>query len=89
MLRKYQAVFWDFDGVIKESIEVKSIAFEQLFMPFGRKISKFVLAENEYVDVKIAPLVAIISTMQFVLIASKYILEDRVEMYYGGGDNNE
>ncbi len=31
-------VFWDFDGVIKESIEVKTQAFVQLFGPFGRDV---------------------------------------------------
>jgi len=32
-------VFWDFDGVIKDSIEVKSIAFEKLFSVYGSRIS--------------------------------------------------
>jgi len=35
-----EAVFWDFDGVIKESVEVKSTAFEKLFSIYGSKISK-------------------------------------------------
>jgi phosphoglycolate phosphatase-like HAD superfamily hydrolase len=29
------AIFWDFDGVIKESVEVKKRAFYQLFLPYG------------------------------------------------------
>jgi phosphoglycolate phosphatase-like HAD superfamily hydrolase len=31
-------VFWDFDGVIKESIAVKTEAFARLFAPFGPSI---------------------------------------------------
>lgn len=30
-----EVVFWDFDGVIKDSIKVKSVAFEQLFSSYG------------------------------------------------------
>lgn len=33
-------IFWDFDGVIKDSIEVKSTAFEELFLPFGRDVAE-------------------------------------------------
>ena len=33
-------IFWDFDGVIKESVDVKSDAFEKLFLPFGTEIAK-------------------------------------------------
>lgn len=32
-------IFWDFDGVIKDSVEVKSIAFETLFSPYGHEIA--------------------------------------------------
>ena len=35
MLRRYWTLFWDFDGVIKESVAVKSDAYERLFAPFG------------------------------------------------------
>jgi len=35
ILRQHKAIFWDFDGVIKESVEVKNRAFYQLFLPFG------------------------------------------------------
>ena len=31
----YQYIFWDFDGVIKDSVLLKSDAFEQLFLNFG------------------------------------------------------
>ena len=30
-MKRYKLIFWDFDGVIKESIEVKTEAFRQLF----------------------------------------------------------
>jgi phosphoglycolate phosphatase-like HAD superfamily hydrolase len=32
-------IFWDFDGVIKDSVEVKTAAYEKLFLPFGSKIA--------------------------------------------------
>ena len=30
-LKKYKNIFWDFDGVIKDSVDVKSEAFLNLF----------------------------------------------------------
>ena len=39
MFSGYSYVFLDFDGVIKESVEVKSDAFESLFMPFGEDVA--------------------------------------------------
>ena len=42
-----EVVFWDFDGVIKDSVEVKSDAFEQLFLPFGKDIAKKVRIHHE------------------------------------------
>lgn len=38
MLDKYKIVFWDFDGVIKESVEVKTNAFRELFRSFGDEV---------------------------------------------------
>ena len=35
ILDKYNIIFWDFDGVIKDSIEVKTKAFYHLFIEFG------------------------------------------------------
>ena len=46
-LIKKTTVFWDFDGVIKESVEVKSDAFEQLFTPFGKDVAKKVRNHHE------------------------------------------
>jgi len=40
-------IFWDFDGVIKESVDVKTKAFENLFLPYGREISKRVRQHHE------------------------------------------
>ena len=47
LLKNYDVIFWDFDGVIKESVEVKSNAFEQLFSPFGKEVAKRVRAHHE------------------------------------------
>jgi phosphoglycolate phosphatase-like HAD superfamily hydrolase len=40
-------IFFDFDGVIKDSVEVKSEAFEKLFSPFGDKVSRKVRRHHE------------------------------------------
>lgn len=34
-----KVVFWDFDGVIKESVQIKTNAFKDLFSRFGESIS--------------------------------------------------
>ena len=46
-IQKASFVFWDFDGVIKDSVEAKSDAFEQLFIPFGKDIAKKVRIHHE------------------------------------------
>jgi beta-phosphoglucomutase-like phosphatase (HAD superfamily) len=38
MFDNYKIVFWDFDGVIKESVEVKTNAFRDLFQSFGEEV---------------------------------------------------
>jgi phosphoglycolate phosphatase-like HAD superfamily hydrolase len=38
MLDKYKIIFWDFDGVIKESVEVKTNAFRELFRSSGDEV---------------------------------------------------
>ncbi len=40
-------IFFDFDGVIKDSVEVKSSAFEQLFLPFGNEVATKVRDHHE------------------------------------------
>ncbi len=37
-LKEKQVVFWDFDGVIKDSVMVKSVGYEQLFMSYGESV---------------------------------------------------
>ena len=32
-LESYDVLFWDFDGVIKDSVSTKSSCFERLFLP--------------------------------------------------------
>jgi len=47
VIENAKAIFWDFDGVIKDSLEVKSDAFEQLFLPFGEDIAMRVRKHHE------------------------------------------
>lgn len=46
-LRGAQLVFWDFDGVIKDSVGVKTAAFERLFLPFGPEVARKVREHHE------------------------------------------
>lgn len=46
-LRAASLVFWDFDGVIKDSVDVKTAAFERLFMPYGAEIARRVRQHHE------------------------------------------
>lgn len=39
-VNKLKIVFWDFDGVIKDSVDVKTDAFMMLFAEFGKEITK-------------------------------------------------
>jgi phosphoglycolate phosphatase-like HAD superfamily hydrolase len=47
LIRRYATVFWDFDGVIKESLAVKADVFERLFAPFGAAIAMRVRSHHE------------------------------------------
>ncbi len=47
IIKKAKTIFWDFDGVIKESVKVKSDAFEKLFSPFGSRLAKKVREHHE------------------------------------------
>ncbi len=47
LLKEKRIVFWDFDGVIKDSVEVKSLGYEKLFRPFGEKVVKRVNQHHE------------------------------------------
>jgi phosphoglycolate phosphatase-like HAD superfamily hydrolase len=46
-LRSAALVFWDFDGVIKDSVTVKSIGFEKLFLPHGAELAARVRRHHE------------------------------------------
>lgn len=46
-LRSFRMLFWDFDGVVKESVAVKSDAFERLFAPFGTAVAARVREHHE------------------------------------------
>ncbi len=47
LLRSARLVFWDFDGVIKDSIMAKSIAFENLFAQYGDEVAARVRRHHE------------------------------------------
>ncbi|PKN70930.1 MAG: HAD family hydrolase [Deltaproteobacteria bacterium HGW-Deltaproteobacteria-12] len=40
-------IFWDFDGVIKDSVDIKTHAFVQLFQPYGPYVAERVLKHHE------------------------------------------
>lgn len=46
-IQKKNTIFWDFDGVIKDSVEIKSDAYEQLFESFGDGVAQKVRAHHE------------------------------------------
>ena len=47
LLQASKIVFWDFDGVIKDSVEVKTTAYVELFRPYGKKIYDRVKLHHE------------------------------------------
>ncbi|MEO0534962.1 MAG: HAD hydrolase-like protein [Cyanobacteria bacterium P01_A01_bin.123] len=47
LLQSADVIFWDFDGVIKDSVTVKSAAFEHLFLPYGKAIAAQVRQHHE------------------------------------------
>jgi phosphoglycolate phosphatase-like HAD superfamily hydrolase len=46
-LKERRLVFWDFDGVIKESVVVKTEAYVGLFAPFGPEVAARVREHHE------------------------------------------
>lgn len=44
---KARLIFWDFDGVIKDSIAVKTRAFVRLFLPHGMDVAEQVCAHHQ------------------------------------------
>lgn len=47
LVKDCHLVFWDFDGVIKDSVTVKADGFEQLFLPYGRDVAERVRKHHE------------------------------------------
>jgi phosphoglycolate phosphatase-like HAD superfamily hydrolase len=37
-MKEYKIIFWDFDGVIKDSVTVKLMGYEQLFKFYGKNV---------------------------------------------------
>lgn len=46
-IRGAKLILWDFDGVVKDSVDVKSKAFAKLFGRYGRDISEKICAHHE------------------------------------------
>jgi phosphoglycolate phosphatase-like HAD superfamily hydrolase len=46
LMREYKFIFWDFDGVIKESVNVKTMAYYSLFEKYGHDIASKVKAHH-------------------------------------------
>ena len=46
-MKERSVLFWDFDGVIKESVEVKTAAYVKLFAPFGAAVAERVREHHE------------------------------------------
>ncbi|MBK9190022.1 MAG: HAD family hydrolase [Crocinitomicaceae bacterium] len=44
---KIKAIFYDFDGVIKDSTDIKSAAFHSLYSPFGENLANKVVAHHQ------------------------------------------
>ena len=45
-LAKYKVVFWDFDGVIKDSVSLKTEGFRKLFSKYGTQVTKRVVKHH-------------------------------------------
>ena len=46
-VKKANLIFWDFDGVIKDSVDVKTEAYENLFLPYGPEIARRIREHHE------------------------------------------
>ena len=47
LLSKADVIFWDFDGVIKESSTIKSLAFEEMFSKYGNEVLEKVMEHHQ------------------------------------------
>ncbi len=43
----FKGIIFDFDGVIVESLHIKSNAFKQIYMPYGEEIANQVVKHHE------------------------------------------
>jgi len=43
----YSTIFWDFDGVIKDSMPAKAAAFYEVFISYGEEVASQALAHHE------------------------------------------
>ena len=46
LLHKYEYLFFDFDGVILDSLPIKTDAFRELYMPYGNDVARKVVAHH-------------------------------------------
>jgi phosphoglycolate phosphatase-like HAD superfamily hydrolase len=46
-VKESKVIFWDFDGVIKDSVAVKTSAYVQLFQPYGEKVAERVRSHHQ------------------------------------------
>ena len=46
-LSRFDVIFWDFDGVIKDSVDVKTAAFEKLFLSYDQKFVTAIKQHHE------------------------------------------
>lgn len=47
IVENFKLIFWDFDGVIKDSVDIKTQAFVSLFMPYGEDVAIKVKMHHE------------------------------------------
>jgi HAD superfamily hydrolase (TIGR01549 family) len=47
LVKNFKIVFWDFDGVVKDSVSAKSLGYEKLFSPFGKEVVDRVRRHHE------------------------------------------
>ena len=47
LVKEFKIVFWDFDGVIKDSVSVKSLGYAKLFSSFGQEVVERVNQHHE------------------------------------------
>ena len=47
LIKKSSVIFWDFDGVIKESVDIKGKAFQKLFEVYGTEVMEMVRIHHE------------------------------------------